>query len=126
MACGVPCVFGGGGLMINPTNSFSYEENNGFWSDELNFISTGNGPLQWVAGVYQFYQHYQQWVSAEDLEQPQLFSTPTAALRPLVRRRRPVPAPATSAAGSTTDPTFRTSRTRPTARSTGSSRLNGS
>jgi iron complex outermembrane receptor protein len=81
MACGVPCVFGGGGLVIHPTDSFSYEENNGFWSDELNFISTGNGPLQWVAGVYQFYQHYQQWVSAEDLEQPQLFSVPPAVCK---------------------------------------------
>ena len=124
MACGVPCVFGGGGLVIHPTDSFTYEENNGFWSDELNFISTGNGPLQWVAGVYQFYQHYQQWVSAENLEQPQLSSTPprSAPAAGRVHRARP----ATSGAGSTTVPTFRTSRTRPTARSTGSSRPNGS
>jgi iron complex outermembrane recepter protein len=62
----------GPGLVVNPTDSFEYEESNGFWSDELDFISTGNGPLQWVAGVYQFYQHYQQPVSAEDLQQPQL------------------------------------------------------
>jgi len=67
-----------GALTVRPTDSFEYEEKNGFWSDELNFISTGNGPLQWVAGVYQFYQHYQQPVSAEDLEQPQL--GPTAGL----------------------------------------------
>jgi iron complex outermembrane recepter protein len=62
----------GGGLKINPTDSFTYQEKNGFWSDEVNFISTGDSPLQWVAGVYQFYQSYQQPVSAEDLEQPQL------------------------------------------------------
>ncbi len=67
-----------GALTVRPTDSFEYEEKNGFWSDELNFISTGNDALQWVAGVYQFYQHYQQPVSAEDLEQPQLNSTPTA------------------------------------------------
>jgi len=60
-----------GGLVIHPTDSFQYEELNGFWSDELNFISTGDSPLQWVAGVYQFYQHYQQPVTAENLEQPQ-------------------------------------------------------
>ena len=78
LPCGVPCVFGGGGLSIRPSDSFTYQELNGFWSDELNFISTGNGPLQWVAGVYQFYQHYQQPVSAEDLEQPQLSSQPPA------------------------------------------------
>jgi len=71
-----PCSFipncGTLGLQINPIDSFTYQEKNGFWSDELNFISTGNGPLQWVAGAYQFYQSYQQPVSAEILEQPQL------------------------------------------------------
>jgi iron complex outermembrane receptor protein len=70
-----PCDFfpdcGAVGLKINPTDSFQYQEENGFWSDELNFISTGNGPLQWVGGVYQFFQTYQQPVSAEDLQQPQ-------------------------------------------------------
>jgi iron complex outermembrane receptor protein len=65
------CTAATGGLTIHPTDSFTYQELNGFWSDELNFISTGSGPLQWVAGVYQFYQHYQQPVSAENLEQPQ-------------------------------------------------------
>ena len=62
----------GPGLVVNPQDSFEYEESNAFWSDELDFVSSGNGPVQWVGGVYQFYQHYQQPVSAEDLEQPQL------------------------------------------------------
>ncbi len=66
-----PCTAATGGLVIHPTSTFTYEEFNGFWSDEVNFISTGNGPLQWVAGVYQFYQHYQQPVSAENFAQPQ-------------------------------------------------------
>jgi iron complex outermembrane receptor protein len=61
-----------GNTVIRPSDSFTYQELNGFWSDELNFISNGNGALQWVAGVYQFYQHYQQPVSAENLEQPGL------------------------------------------------------
>jgi iron complex outermembrane receptor protein len=68
-----------GALTIHPTDSFTYQEFNGFWSDELNFISTGDSNLQWVAGVYQFYQHYQQPVSAENLEQPQLFGTSGSA-----------------------------------------------
>ncbi|HWF76702.1 MAG TPA: TonB-dependent receptor [Caulobacteraceae bacterium] len=59
------------GQTIHSSDSFEYQEFNGFWSDELNFISTDNGPLQWVAGVYQFYQHYQQPVSAENLQQPE-------------------------------------------------------
>jgi iron complex outermembrane receptor protein len=62
---------GTAGLQINPTDSFQYQEENGFWSDEVNFISSGKGPLQWIGGFYQFYQAYQQPVSAEDLQQPQ-------------------------------------------------------
>ena len=79
-----PCSFiancGTAGVQINPTNSFTYQEFNGFWSDEVDFISTGDSPLQWVAGFYQFYQSYQQPVSAEDLEQPQLNGNPGSAL----------------------------------------------
>jgi len=80
-----PCSFapgcGAAGLQISPRDSFEYQELNGFWSDEVNFISTGDGPLQWVAGVYQFYQSYQQPVSAEDFNQPELngpFGAPAA------------------------------------------------
>jgi iron complex outermembrane receptor protein len=40
--------------------SFDYQEKNGFFSNELNFISSGDGPVQWVAGVYQYFQHYTQ------------------------------------------------------------------
>jgi iron complex outermembrane receptor protein len=59
------------GFVVHPTDKFLYQELNGFFSNEVDFISTGNGPLQWVAGLYQFHQAYQQPVSAADLQQPQ-------------------------------------------------------
>jgi iron complex outermembrane receptor protein len=59
-------------LQINGQYHFNYQELNGFFSNEVNFISTGGGPLQWVAGAYQFYQHYHQPVTAENANQPQL------------------------------------------------------
>src|SRR5262249_37467482 len=40
--------------------------------NELNFVSTGNGPLQWQTGLYWFQQHESQPVSANDPLQPQI------------------------------------------------------
>ncbi|HEY2753301.1 TonB-dependent receptor [Phenylobacterium sp.] len=60
-----------GGLVINPAESFDYRENNGFWSHELNLISTKDSPLQWVAGAYYFTQHYTQPVYTTNPNQPQ-------------------------------------------------------
>ncbi len=48
------------GLVVHPTEAFNYQEHNGFISNELNFVSTSNGSLQWQAGLYQFQQHYVQ------------------------------------------------------------------
>lgn len=47
-------------VQIVPNEAFNYQEKNGFISNEVNFLSTGDGPLQWVAGAYQFQQHYDQ------------------------------------------------------------------
>jgi iron complex outermembrane receptor protein len=69
-----------GGLVINPTESFDYRENNGFWSHEINLISTNDSPLQWVAGAYYFKQHYLQPVFTTNPNQPQWngpFALPT-------------------------------------------------
>ena len=59
------------GLTVNPVESFNYQEHNGFISNEVNFISTGDSPLQWVAGIYQFQQHYSQPVFVTSPVQPQ-------------------------------------------------------
>jgi len=60
------------GLDVFPQSQFNYQEHNGFISNEVNFISTNDSPLQWVAGIYQFQQHYSQPVTAALPMQPQL------------------------------------------------------
>ncbi len=58
-------------LTIHGDESFNYQEKNGFVSNEINFISTGDGPLQWVVGVYDYMQHYTQPVFTTQPSQPQ-------------------------------------------------------
>jgi iron complex outermembrane receptor protein len=48
------------GVTVYPQERFDYQEKNGFWSHELNFVSTNEGPFQWIAGAYYFDQHYTQ------------------------------------------------------------------
>ncbi|MDB5427760.1 MAG: hypothetical protein JWP23_1148 [Phenylobacterium sp.] len=60
-----------GGLVIHPQESFDYREYNGFWSHEINLISTNDSPLQWVAGAYYFKQNYRQPVFTTNPAQPQ-------------------------------------------------------
>jgi iron complex outermembrane receptor protein len=66
------------GLAATPTDktifgdeTFDYQEKNGFVSNEINFISSGDSPLQWVVGAYQFFQHYSQPVFVHQLDQPE-------------------------------------------------------
>ncbi|MDB5476440.1 MAG: hypothetical protein JWP49_1951 [Phenylobacterium sp.] len=62
--------FTAGATTFFPLESFNYQEHNGFWSHELNFVSTKDGPLQWIAGAYYFKQHYTQPVyTQEDVRQ---------------------------------------------------------
>jgi iron complex outermembrane receptor protein len=67
----IPAAFGGKPLVYNPQENFRYQELNAFWSHEINIISTGPGPLQWVVGGYYYRQHYQQPVYTENPMQPQ-------------------------------------------------------
>ena len=60
-----------GPLNIYPQEDFFYQEDNAFWSHELNLISTTPGPLQWVVGAYYYRQHYDQPVYTEDSLQTQ-------------------------------------------------------
>jgi iron complex outermembrane recepter protein len=55
-----------------------YEENNRIYSNELNLTSTGDGNLQWIAGLYSYYNNYNQPVTASDVNQTQL-ATPIDA-----------------------------------------------
>ena len=52
-------------LTIFPTPSTTFfQENDAFFSHELDFTSTGQGPLQWIAGGYYYHESYDQPVSA--------------------------------------------------------------
>jgi iron complex outermembrane recepter protein len=70
---------GGPPLVVYPQERFDYQERNGFISNELNLVSTTDGPFQWIAGAYYYHQAYKQPVStSEDPRQVQWFSTPPA------------------------------------------------
>ncbi|MBS0410276.1 MAG: TonB-dependent receptor [Proteobacteria bacterium] len=59
-------------LTVYPTVLFQYKENKTYFSNELDLTSTGGGPLQWIAGFYQYHEHYDQPVDIPLPNQPQL------------------------------------------------------
>jgi iron complex outermembrane receptor protein len=61
---------------VSPVVPYFYLEDKDFWSNELNLASTGDGPLQWIVGAYQY---------REDYIQPVNFSFPGIASVPAVR-----------------------------------------
>jgi iron complex outermembrane receptor protein len=60
LASGSACSFitGCTPLTVNPSEDYNYREDNSWFSHELTFSSTGDGPLQWIAGVYYYDQSY--------------------------------------------------------------------
>lgn len=50
----------------------TYVEDKQFYSNELNLISTNDGPLQWVIGAYQYHEYYEQPVRVGTPAQAQL------------------------------------------------------
>jgi iron complex outermembrane receptor protein len=64
----------GANTTVYPQERFDYQERNGFISNELNLVSTTEGPFQWIAGAYYYHQHYRQPVhTLEDPRQTQWF-----------------------------------------------------
>jgi len=51
-------------------------ENNRLYRNEINLLSVGDGPVQWVGGLYQYYNHYDQPITATDPNQPQFAAPP--------------------------------------------------
>ena len=70
------------GTIIFPTNVNNYTEEHWWFSNELNLTSTGDGPLKWLAGLYQFREGIQSELSVTAPDQPQLRTPvlPTGAL----------------------------------------------
>ena len=48
------------GTVLNPSAVGGYDEKRGFFSNEINFISTYDSPLQWIAGLYAYQENYGQ------------------------------------------------------------------
>ncbi len=54
------CITGTRTRTLRPSNTNSYEESRAFFSNEINLISTTDGPLQWIAGAYQYQENSKQ------------------------------------------------------------------
>ncbi|MGZ6048301.1 MAG: TonB-dependent receptor, partial [Phenylobacterium sp.] len=48
------------GIVVNPRYAFNYQEKENWFSHELNIASTGDSPLQWIAGAYYYDENYTQ------------------------------------------------------------------
>ena len=59
-------------LTVHPAEDFNYRENNEWVSHELTFSSTNDSPLQWIAGVFFYDQHYHDPVTVSLPQQPQV------------------------------------------------------
>ena len=58
------------GRNINTDRISDYTENRGWFSNELNFISTWEGPLQVTAGIYGYQENYNQLVFVHQAANP--------------------------------------------------------
>jgi iron complex outermembrane receptor protein len=56
----LPSLIPGGNLTVRPRYAFNYQEREEWWSHELTLISTHEGPLQWLAGLYKWDEHFTQ------------------------------------------------------------------
>ena len=60
-------------LQVNSAhNNFTFDEYEQFFSNELNIASSGQGPLQWIGGLYQFHEKYTQPINVNSPDQAQL------------------------------------------------------
>ncbi len=54
------CITGSAPRTIFPNTTDSYGESRAFFSNEINLISTMDGPLQWIGGIYQYQENNKQ------------------------------------------------------------------
>lgn len=65
--CGSPTF---NGRRVSSERVSDYTENRGWFSNEINFLSTWEGPLQIVSGIYHYQENYNQLVYVSDLNNP--------------------------------------------------------
>jgi iron complex outermembrane receptor protein len=56
-----------------------YQEDKEYYSNEINLISTHDGPLQWILGLYQYHEQVYQFAGVNAPNQPQLDNPRAAA-----------------------------------------------
>ncbi len=60
-------------LQVNSAhNNFTFNEFEQFFSNELNITSTGQGPVQWIGGLYQYHEKYTQPINVNSPDQAQI------------------------------------------------------
>lgn len=75
---------GGVSFTIYPTVEAFYAEDKEYYSNEINLISTGDGPLQWILGLYQYHEQVNQFQGIRAPFQAQLDTPRAAATTPTV------------------------------------------
>lgn len=82
-ASGQPSNTGAFTRTIFPDQTLDYNENRAFFSNEVNFISTHDGPLQWIAGLYAYQENFRQPIRTHLLNEPLAGSaTPVSSFAP--------------------------------------------
>jgi iron complex outermembrane receptor protein len=64
------CVLASAPLTIYPNWSSHYNESRSFFSNEVNLISTSDGPLQWIGGLYAYQENSDQPVETYLYDDP--------------------------------------------------------
>lgn len=60
------------GTTVFPSIVSEYIEDKKFWSNEINLSSNGDGPLQWIVGVYYYREKFRQPITLYAPNQPQI------------------------------------------------------
>lgn len=65
-----------------PTQTTDFNEKKRYYSNEVNLTSTGDGPLRWILGLYQYEEEYRQRIQLANPNQVQLAAPLTLAGTP--------------------------------------------
>lgn len=69
-------------LTVFPSQEFRYSEQKEFFSHELNISSTGDGPVQWIAGLYAYNEKARQRSGFAMPNQPQIYAPANGPANP--------------------------------------------
>jgi iron complex outermembrane receptor protein len=67
-----PFTVPGSATLFYPDQTTDFNEHKRYFSNEINLTSKGDGPLRWIAGLYQYQEEYQQRIQLASPQQAQL------------------------------------------------------